>query len=121
MALGVRPAGLDRAQHAAVGAAHDSLRSTGQRAEGRAPVERMGAAERFGAPAFRLAGAVSHRTEDIEGDASGIRLPFVERPDAERQLVEEKRALSRPSGRTVRLEGARREELDPIGHELAVV
>lgn len=81
----------------------------------------MRARERLRAPEPGLAGSVADRAEDVEGDpAGGDPLPVpVQGPDPERQVIEQQRALRRPEGWAVRLESDRREELDPVGDELA--
>ena len=88
--LGVRPALLDRSQHAAVGVADDPLGLTEQRAEKRAPMSRMRAREGLGAPEPRLARPVADRAEDVEGDPPRRDPPpaGVQGPDPERQVVE---------------------------------
>lgn len=120
--LGIRPAPLDRPQHAAIGVADDPLRLALQGAEQGAPVGRIGAPERLGMPEPGLAGAVADRAEDVEGDSPGGDPPAlgVVGPDPERQMVEQQRALGRPGARALRLGDDRREQLDPVGDELAV-
>jgi hypothetical protein len=89
--LGVRPARLDRLQHAAVGVADDPPWLAGQRAEKRAPVGRMSAREGLGAPEPRLPGAVADRAENLEGDPAGRDRPAagVQGSDPEGQMVKQ--------------------------------
>jgi hypothetical protein len=121
--LDARPAPLDRPQHAAVGVADDPLRLARQRAEEGAPVGRMRARKGLRAPEPRLAGAVPDRAEDVEGDPSGGNPPAVgvQGPDPEGQMVEQQRSLGWPGGWGMGPEDDRREQLDPVGDELAVV
>jgi hypothetical protein len=83
----------------------------------------MGRRERLGVPKQRLCGAVSNRAKNVEGDPAGAyRLAVgIQGPDPEGQVVEQERAFGRPGSRTVRPKDDRREELDPVGDELAVV
>jgi hypothetical protein len=63
----------------------------------------MGGGEGLRAPEPRLAGYVADRAEDVEGDVAGRDSPSrgVEGPDAERQVVEQKRPLDLPRGRAM--------------------
>ena len=121
--LRLRPTLGDRLEHADVGVADDPLRLARERAQECAPVGRMGGRKRFGAPKPRLSSYVSDRAEDIEGDPAGRNPPpgGVQGPDPEGQMVEQERPLARPGGRATGLEDNRREHLDPVGDELAVV
>jgi hypothetical protein len=74
-------------------------------------------------PELRLAGAVADRAEDIEGDPASRDRPAggVQGPDPEGQMLEQQRARGRPGGRALGLKDDRREQLDPVGDELAAV
>jgi hypothetical protein len=76
-----------------------------------------------GAPKLRPAGHIADRAEDVEGDPAGRDPPTggVQRPDAERQVIEQERALSRPGARAMGLEDDRRKELNPVCDQLAAV
>jgi hypothetical protein len=94
----MRPARLDRLQHAAVGVADDPPGLARQRLEEGAPVGEMGAYERLSEPEPRLAGAVADAAEDVEGDpAGGDPSPGgIQGPNPEGQVVKQQRALCRP-------------------------
>ena len=106
-----------------MGVADDSLRLPWQRAEEGAPVRRVRARERLRAPEPGFAGLIAGGAEDVEGDAAGgdsLALG-VQGTDPEGQMIEQQRSLRRPESRPVGLEDDRREELDLVGDELAVV
>jgi hypothetical protein len=75
------------------------------------------------APEPRLAGHVSDRAEDVEGDPAGRNPPpgGIQSADAEGQVIEQQRALGRPGAGAVGLEDDRREQLHPVADQLAVV
>jgi hypothetical protein len=53
---------------------------------------------------------------------AGIRLPAgVQQADAEGQVIEQERALDRPGAGAMGIEDHRREQLHPVGDELAVI
>jgi hypothetical protein len=83
----------------------------------------MGGRKRLGAPELGLGGNVADRAEDVEGDPPSRDPPptGVQRPDAKRQVIEQQRALRRPRGGANGLEDDRREQLDPVGDQLAVI
>jgi len=118
-----RPARFDRLQHATVGVADDPLWLTGQGAEEGAPVGGMRACERLCEPEPRLAGAEADAAEDIEGDPAGRDPPAagVQGSHPEGQMVKQQRALYRPRRWTMRFEDDRREQLHPVGDELAMM
>jgi hypothetical protein len=121
--LGLRPALGNRLQHAAGGVADDPLGPSRQRGQKCAPVGRVGGREGLGARKPRPAGHIADRAEDVEGDPAGRDPPTggVQRPDAERQVIEQERALSRPGARAMGLEDDRRKELNPVCDQLAAV
>jgi hypothetical protein len=88
-----------------------------QRAEERLPVGR-GVRERLHPPRTRAARDAAHCAEDPEGDRRPRRLARV--AHTEGQVVDHEAPAARPHLRTMRLEHDRREQLDPVGHELPV-
>ena len=83
----------------------------------------MGGRKRLGAPELGLARHVPDRAKDVEGDPPRRDPPptGVQRPDPKRQVIKQQRALSRPKAGANRLEDHRREHLDPVGHQLAMI
>jgi len=111
-----------RRRSSGVVVADHSGRLAAQAPQERRPVRGTRGRERLKTPQARPVALIAHRGEDVKDDpAAGDGLAVrAERLDAEREVVEDKRALGGPVVRTVPLENDRREELDPVRDELAV-
>jgi hypothetical protein len=117
-----RPALLDRLDHPAMRIADHARWLALQRGEERAPVGGMGGGERRGVPEPGLAGAVADRAEDVEGDRPprDAATACILGSDPEWDVVQQQRAVSWPTRRSVRREDDGCEQLDPVGDELAM-